>query len=372
MAKENTERSIREFVTEATNKQFFTVTDNLYMNESGVPNGYSRFSLAIILFKEHRGTKRAPRVTANLKAGFMCGERHDDFLTLTRAYEEFKKKQEREAIVKAITATAGGETGYAFLDVKIYNGQAEVKGKTIREILLAGNKNALLEHGRWLKSNLGTYPQNREIMDAIKKGIKLYEADKSKVTAAKTADGFEEFFSTPLKSQKGRSNIPGLEEKTRFYQLSIGYNPKMGKPFIFKITNKWGDVVKDGEMIHIDNKHVAYEQTENFCCTQQKFEEILAYMKVCWQSFMEDRFHLAREKGIAADAVRREEYKKTAGTSVADIAAMEGGDSDNDGFDDFGEADSFDDFDAIDETTAASTTSAVSTGNTDSDDDFDF
>lgn len=168
-------------------------------------------------------------------------------------------------------------------------------GRTVADILIAGEKDDLIKTKEWFESNLKKYPGNKKFIDLIAEGVKLLDEGKlSNDTKANVVAPQYVIYKSPTKYFRDKDE----KGRNKCYELEIVFNAERNYPFAIKITNFFAPL--DGNLIKMSEKTTPVVKTANLTATEACFllrqmkcsEEIFRIAKgtAIWERVEAERF----------------------------------------------------------------------------------
>lgn len=217
----------------------------------------------------------------------------DDFASLKlRAEESAQLLYQYEVNKTSNVGTSASSPAYTVkLAGKLYT------GKTVAEILKNPDEmDNLLNTKKWLEANVRTYPANKEKIDAIEDGIKLFNEGKLKVETAVVTPTLDVY-----KGETKYIRQYDNEGRNLCYQLEITFNAAMNMPYAITIKNFFAPLDEKTKMITMKEK--VNEVNRTIRLTEKEFLNLIEKMKeakliydICygpsqWKRLLNEQYH---------------------------------------------------------------------------------
>ena len=204
-------------------------------NERSMPlemhSGFSRFVMTLI----HKAPEKTEFVKANVPAPEV------PFL-----YKKTEIAMKLLSEVKTADSSAEEKLSPAYTE-RLTMGA--FKGKTPAEYLLQDNgtnKDALIQHGKWLSDNLEKYPANKAKIEAIRDAIHLLKEGKLEKKDVGTGSLFV-LYDEQMKTLRSMKDDEG---RYMVYGIKVVCDTSRNLPFTIEITNCYCvvDIAENGKM----------------------------------------------------------------------------------------------------------------------------
>lgn len=203
------------------------------------------------------------------------------------------------------------------------------RGKTPAEVLAQPNgKDILNSEYRWLKENLGKYPGNQKIMDAIIDASKLDPKEVS--TRSKNASAPITLLSIGQRPLIRKKRPDGM---CFVYEVSIEMDFSRDYPVTVFVTNYYAPVIKtDKGLLNVQSSKMDKSSLirNSFAMTMEEWLNAVFMMKDAKEAYYFTNFRLALNLADEASKKQREEFEKAkagAQTSAVPAAQVSGPES---------------------------------------------
>lgn len=181
-----------------------------------------------------------------------------------------------------------------------------LKGKSPAQVRIEdpNEKEVLINQYNWLKNNLGTYPKNKELMDAIAEASKMKLEDLKSVGAASASSFAIDILDIGCRPLTRKTRDDG---KCFIYEGKVTWDTSMNYNVTVTIKNYYADVIKNqnGTLnVNLSTKDTSTEVVKEFKMSADEWlyalhemEEASASFKVC---HFNEGYRLAEEAGKAA------------------------------------------------------------------------